>query len=174
MIRVLGVDPGSVITGYGIIETDGIRSFHVHHGHIRVAGDDLPEKLGYIYYEIAKVVEQWKPDEAGVEEVFMAKNAMSALKLGQARGAAICALVQNGVKVSEYTAKYVKKSVVGNGNATKDQVQHMVSVLLGLQGKLQADAADGLAISICHGHSRNSLNVKKASMARSSRRTRRR
>jgi len=95
MIRVLGIDPGSVITGYGVIDTDGIRSFHVAHGHLRIAGDDLPEKLGFIYHEISKLVEQYKPDEAGIEEVFMSNNAMSALKLGQARGAAICAMVQH-------------------------------------------------------------------------------
>lgn len=166
MIRVLGIDPGSVITGYGVIETDGIRSFHVDHGHIRIAGDDLPEKLGFIYHEIDKLVTQWHPEEAGVEQVFMSNNAMSALKLGQARGAAICALVRHGVKVCEYTPRLVKQAVVGNGAAGKEQVQHMVGALLGINQKIQADAADGLAIAICHGHTRNSLNTKKASLGR--------
>lgn len=159
MIRVLGIDPGSVVTGYGIIETDGVRTFHLDHGHIRVAGDDLPEKLGFIYYKIAGLVEKWKPDEAGVEQVFMSNNAMSALKLGQARGAAICALVQNGVKVSEYTAKQVKKSVVGHGAASKEQVQHMVGMLLSISGTIQNDAADGLAIAMCHAHSRSTYGI---------------
>lgn len=172
MIRVIGIDPGSVITGFGIIETDGIRSFHIDHGHIRIAGEDLPEKLGFIYYEISKLVEKWRPDEAGVEQVFMSNNAMSALKLGQARGAAICAIVQHGVKVSEYTPRLVKQAVVGNGAANKEQVQHMIKALLGIDGTVQADAADALAIAICHGHSRNSLNLKKSSLAR--RRSRRR
>ncbi len=171
MIRVLGIDPGSVCTGYGVIDTDGIRSIHVAHGHLRIEGDDLPEKLGYIYYEINRLVEQWKPQEAGIEQVFMSKNAMSALKLGQARGAAICAMVQQGVKVSEYTPRFVKQAVVGTGAAKKEQVQHMVSALLGLNEKLQSDAADALAIAICHGHSRNSVILR--TTARSSKRSRR-
>ncbi|MCB1756978.1 MAG: crossover junction endodeoxyribonuclease RuvC [Gammaproteobacteria bacterium] len=166
MIRVLGIDPGSVITGYGVIETDGIRSFHLDHGHIRVAGDDLPEKLGFIYHQVEQLVGKWQPDEAGVEQVFMSNNAMSALKLGQARGAAICAMVQHGVKVSEYTPRLVKQAVVGNGAASKEQVQHMVRTLLGINTSVQADAADALAIAICHGHSRNSLNLKKSSLLR--------
>ncbi len=157
MIRVLGIDPGSVITGYGVVDTDGIRSFHVAHGHLRIAGDDLPEKLGFIYYEIERLVKKWEPVEAGIEQVFMSNNAMSALKLGQARGAAICAMVQQGVKVYEYTPRLVKQAVVGTGAAKKEQVQHMVQVLLGMNEKLQADAADGLAVALCHGHSRNSI-----------------
>ncbi len=160
LIRILGVDPGSVVTGYGVVDTDGIRSFHVTHGHLRIAGDNLPEKLGFIYYEIEKLVKQWQPQEAGIEQVFMSNNAMSALKLGQARGAAICAMVQQGVKVSEYTPRLVKQAVVGTGAAKKEQVQHMVQVLLGLNDKIQVDAADGLAIALCHGHSRNSIALK--------------
>ncbi|HBR97050.1 MAG TPA: crossover junction endodeoxyribonuclease RuvC [Gammaproteobacteria bacterium] len=172
MIRVMGIDPGSVVTGYGVIETDGIRVFHLDHGHIRVAGDDLPEKLGFIYHKIDALVTEFSPDEAGVEQVFMSNNAMSALKLGQARGAAICALVQHGVKVCEYTPRLVKQSVVGHGGASKEQVQHMVGTLLGITQKLQADAADALATAICHGHSRNSVQIPGAAARR--RRSRRR
>ena len=173
MIRVLGIDPGSVKTGYGIIDTDGIRCFHVAHGHINVAGDDLPEKLGYIYYRISELIDEWQPHEAGVEQVFVSQNAMSALKLGQARGAAITSLVQYGVKVAEYTPTQVKQSVVGTGAAKKEQVQHMIRALLGITDKVQADAADALAVAICHGHSRNGLHLKKAALGRG-RRSRRR
>ncbi|MDO6459517.1 crossover junction endodeoxyribonuclease RuvC [Granulosicoccaceae sp. 1_MG-2023] len=172
MTRVLGIDPGSVITGYGVIDTDGIRCFHVAHGHIRVAGEDLPEKLGYIYYRLSELIEQWQPAEAGVEQVFVSHNVMSALKLGQARGAAITALVQHGVKVAEYTPTQVKQSVVGTGAAKKEQVQHMVRALLGITENVQADAADALGVAICHGHSRNGLNIKKAALGRSRRRRR--
>ncbi len=166
MIRVVGIDPGSVITGFGIIETDGIRNFHLDHGHIRVEGEDLPEKLGYIYFKITELVEKWQPEEAGIEQVFMSNNAMSALKLGQARGAAICAMVHKGVKVSEYTPRLVKQAVVGSGAASKEQVQHMIKTLLNTEGKMQADAADALAIAVCHSHSRTGVHLKRSANGR--------
>lgn len=153
MRRVIGIDPGSVITGYGIIESDGVRDFHVTHGSIRVAGDSLPEKLGHILYEVGCIIKEWQPHEMGIEQVFVAKNPMSALKLGQARGAAICAAVQLGIPVSEYSARTVKQAAVGYGAAGKDQMQEMVRVLLSLEKQPQADAADGLAVALCHAHS---------------------
>lgn len=154
MIRIMGVDPGSVITGYGIIETDGIRSIHIAHGHLKIKGDSLPEKLGIIFTGISDVIKEWNPQEFAIEDVFFSKNAQSALKLGQARGAAICAAVTHDLSVSEYSPRSVKQAISGTGSADKNQVQHMVGIILNLTQKLQADAADGLAISICHGHSR--------------------
>jgi len=154
MIRVLGIDPGSIVTGYGVVDTDGVRCFHVAHGHIRTAGETFSDRLGSIHAELTGVINQWQPSEASIEQVFVSNNAMSALKLGQARGAAICAVVAHGIPVSEYPARTVKQSVVGSGGADKKQVQHMVKLLLNLEGSLQADAADGIAIALCHAHSR--------------------
>jgi crossover junction endodeoxyribonuclease RuvC len=157
LLRVMGIDPGSVITGYGIIETDGARSFYVAHGHIRVKGDSFPEKLGYIHQQLSAVLEQWQPAEVAVEQVFLSNNAMSALKLGQARGAAITAVVTRNIGVSEYAARLVKQVVTGSGSADKLQVQTMVKALLQINRTLQVDASDGLAIAICHAHSRGGI-----------------
>ena len=154
LIRVLGIDPGSVITGYGLIETDGARSFHLPHCHIRVKGDSFPEKLGHIHKVLGDVIEQWQPHEVAIEQVFLSNNPMSALKLGQARGAAITAAVSQHLGVSEYAPRLVKKVVTGAGSADKKQVQTMVRALLGIVSVVQVDAADGLAIAICHAHSR--------------------
>ena len=121
MKRILGIDPGSVVTGYGVIDSDGVRDFHVSHGAIRVAGDDLAEKLGHILYKIDQLIAEWQPQEVGVEQVFVSKNPMSALKLGQARGAAICAAVQRGLPVAEYSARTIKQSAVGYGGGEKAQ-----------------------------------------------------
>lgn len=154
LIRVLGIDPGSVITGYGLIETDGARSFHLAHGHIRVKGDTFPEKLGHIHAELIEIIGLWQPQEAAIEQVFLSNNPMSALKLGQARGAAITAAVSLQLSVAEYAPRLVKKVVTGSGSADKQQVQTMVKAMLNIAQKLQVDAADGLAIAICHAHSR--------------------
>ncbi len=159
LIRVLGIDPGSVITGYGLIDTDGARSFHIAHGHIRVKGENFAERLGCIHAKLVDVVDEWHPDEVAVEQVFLSNNAMSALKLGQARGAAISAVVSRSLPVSEYAARSVKQVVTGTGKADKQQVQTMVKALLQVDATIQVDAADGLAIAICHAHSRmNKLN----------------
>ena len=155
LVRVLGIDPGSVITGYGIIESDGARSFHLAHGHIRVKGENFAEKLGHIYFELGEVVEQWQPQEVAIEQVFLSNNPMSALKLGQARGAAITAAVSRKLPVSEYAPRLVKKVVTGSGSADKQQVQTMVRALLHIVPAVQVDAADGLAVAICHAHSRH-------------------
>lgn len=152
MVRVLGIDPGSVITGFGIIESDGARSVYVTHGHIRVKGDSFPEKLGHIHTAITDIISEWQPHQAAVEQVFMSNNPMSALKLGQARGAALTAVVGKQIPVSEYAARSIKQIVTGSGSADKTQVQIMVKSLLGLNRPVQVDAADGLAIAICHAH----------------------
>ncbi len=152
-VRVLGIDPGSTITGYGIIDSNGARSVYVAHGHIRVKGDSFPDKLGHIHSELIDVIDQWHPEQSAIEQVFLSNNPMSALKLGQARGAAITALVTRGLPVSEYAARSVKQVVTGTGSSAKEQVQIMVKSLLGLNRPVQVDAADGLAIAICHAHS---------------------
>ena len=155
LIRVLGIDPGSVVTGYGLIESDGARSFHLTHGHIRVKGDNFADKLGHIHAALGEIIIEWEPQEVAIEQVFLSNNPMSALKLGQARGAAITAAVSRNLSVSEYAPRLVKKVVTGSGSADKQQVQTMVKALLQIVPVIQVDAADGLAIAICHAHSRH-------------------
>jgi crossover junction endodeoxyribonuclease RuvC len=157
MTRILGIDPGSQITGYGIIDIDGNHSVHIAHGEIRVAGKGLPEKLRNIFEGITEVLEKYNPDETAIEKVFMHRNADSALKLGQARGSAITACTLHDLEVFEYTANQVKQATVGKGHAAKEQVQHMVKILLCLDKGPPADAGDALAIALCHGHSREGI-----------------
>lgn len=154
MTRILGIDPGSRITGYGIIESDGNHSVYVTSGCIRIVEKELPQKLKVIFENIQEIVNTHRPDEISIEQVFMHKSAGSALKLGQARGAAICAGVSCSVSVSEYSARQIKQAVVGKGGASKEQVQHMVRTLLALSDIPQEDAADALAAALCHAHSR--------------------
>ncbi len=164
MTRILGIDPGSQITGYGVIDSNGRDSVHVTSGAIRLKGKSLPEKLGKIFAEVGKVIDEWQPDQMSIEDVFMARSAGAALKLGQARGAAICAGVDRGLPVAEYSPREVKQAVVGSGGAAKEQVEHMVKLLLKLKGKQQADAADALAVAISHahtGHTRDRLEAMK-------------
>ena len=151
-MRILGIDPGSRITGIGIIESDGRYSQHVFSTCIRLGNDAFPIRLGKIYKEIESIIQEYQPQQMAIEDVFLSKNPSSALKLGQARGAAICATVMQGVPVFEYSAREIKQAVVGKGNADKSQVQQMVKILLNLQGKIQADTADGLAIALSHAH----------------------
>jgi crossover junction endodeoxyribonuclease RuvC len=143
-----------VVTGYGVIDSDGRSNRYVDHGSIRLDHLEQPERLAEIQRSIAAIISRWNPLEAAIEEVFVSRNALAALKLGQARGVCIAACVLNHVTVHEYAARLVKKSVVGTGGAAKEQVQHMTRTLLNIRGPLQADAADALAIAICHGHSR--------------------
>ena len=157
MAIILGIDPGSRITGYGVINFVQGKSEYISSGCIRMQGTSLPEKLKQIFTGVTEIIERWSPQECAIEEVFMAKNADSALKLGQARGAAIVAAVMQDLPVSEYAARKVKQAVVGNGGAEKAQVQHMVQSLLSLPGKPQSDAADALAIALCHAHTYQSL-----------------
>lgn len=152
MLRILGIDPGSRITGYGLVESDGIRSRYVASGCIRTESTEFPQRLGEIFRGIERLVQEYHPSEVAVEQVFVAKNAASALKLGQARGAAICAAVAAGLPIAEYTPRTVKLSVVGNGGAEKEQVAQMVKILLKLDQGLAADEADALAIALSHAH----------------------
>ena len=150
MTRILGIDPGSRLTGYGLIDSDGQHARYVSSGCLKISGDSLPGKLGMIFTELSALIGEFRPQQLAIENVFMHRNADSALKLGQARGAAICAAVTCDVPVAEYAAREVKQSVVGKGSADKQQVQHMVRVLLNLDKTPQADAADALAIALCH------------------------
>jgi crossover junction endodeoxyribonuclease RuvC len=152
MTRILGIDPGSRVTGYGIIDQDGHHMVYVASGCIRAKGDSLPERLGVIFAGVNAIIREFLPEEMAIEQVFMNKNADSALKLGQARGAAICASVHSKLPVDEYAARAIKQAVVGKGGATKEQVQHMICVLLSLSKKPQSDAADALGVAVCHGH----------------------
>ena len=158
-IRILGIDPGSRLTGFGIIDVPGRggQPRPVHHGAIRAGTGEFPERLGIIFNELTALVREYRPDQAAVETVFVAHNAASAIKLGQARGAAICALIAEGVSVAEYSPRSIKQAIVGRGGAEKEQVQHMVRVLLGLAAAPQADAADALAVALCHHHTAETL-----------------
>ena len=153
-VRILGIDPGSRNTGYGIIDMDGNHARHVAHGHIAVQSGPLSDRLRQIFRELGAVISEFQPDEGAVEKVFMHRNADSALKLGQSRGAAITACAERNLTVFEYTANQVKQATVGKGHAEKSQVQYMVKVLLCLSCAPQADAADALAVALCHGHTR--------------------
>jgi crossover junction endodeoxyribonuclease RuvC len=153
-MRVLGIDPGSRITGYGIIDKEGNRLIHVDNGAIFTDSQkDFPMRLQRIYRGLTEVIERFRPDAVAVENIFFATNVQSALKLGQARGAAIVAGVNAGLPVFEYTALQVKQAVVGHGRADKQQVQKMLKVLLNLPEVAQEDASDALATAICHAHS---------------------
>ncbi|MBE0470058.1 MAG: crossover junction endodeoxyribonuclease RuvC [Methyloprofundus sp.] len=150
MARILGIDPGSRLTGFGVIDETATGYKYVASGCLRIKGDDFPLRLKQIFAGISNVVEEYQPTEMAIEQVFMHKNADSALKLGQARGAAICAVQLFDIPVFEYAARQVKQAVVGKGSADKLQVQHMVKILLGITGELQIDASDALGISLCH------------------------
>lgn len=150
--RILGIDPGSRITGIGIIDTDGRRNQHIFSTCLRLSDASFPERLGTIFSELTRIIREYQPLEMAIESVFVSNNPASALKLGQARGAAICAGVIAGLPVAEYSPKEVKQATVGKGGADKAQVQHMVKLLLSLQGRLQVDTADALAVALCHAH----------------------
>lgn len=157
MAIILGIDPGSRKTGFGIIEADRGRVRYLSSGVIRLPATALPERLRIIAQSVGELIELHCPGELAIEQVFMARSAGSALKLGQARGAAIVPCVSAGLEVSEYSARQIKQAVVGTGAADKTQVQHMVTVLLKLPAAPQEDAADALAAAICHAHTRSGL-----------------
>ena len=157
MTLLLGIDPGSRHTGYGVIEQVGNRSRALAFGTISTSGAEMAPRLGTIFAGLCEVMSAHRPEEVSIEKVFMARNPDSALKLGQARGAALTAVVQSGVPVFEYSARQVKQAVVGRGGAEKVQVAEMVKHLLGLEKRPQEDAADALAIALCHAHTRVSL-----------------
>lgn len=158
--RILGLDPGLRNAGWGIIDSQGNRLSHVAHGVIKSTPDlPLSDRLNQIYAGIIQVIDQYMPHEAAVEETFMNSNAASALKLGMARGVVLLAPATQGLIVGEYSANKVKKSVVGVGHADKDQVAAMVQRLLPTAGIVKADAADALAVAICHVHHRQMANL---------------
>lgn len=150
-IRILGIDPGSRTTGFGVIDLYGKEQVYVASGCIKtLPNDELAGRIGVIVENIAEIVDTYRPNQAAVEQVFVNVNPAATLMLGQARGAAVAALVLRGLPVYEYTALQVKQSVVGKGKAAKEQVQHMVVRMLKLSGVPQTDAADGLAVAMTH------------------------
>jgi crossover junction endodeoxyribonuclease RuvC len=151
-IRILGIDPGLRVTGFGLVDRAGQQVIYVTSGVIRTPDAALPERLKAILDSLNQVIAEHRPDQVAVEKVFVNVNPASTLLLGQARGAAICAAVSCRLPVSEYTALQVKQAVVGKGHAAKEQVQQMVRRLLALPGDPSADAADALACAICHAH----------------------
>lgn len=157
MAIILGVDPGSRITGYGVIRTSGRTTEYLDSGCIRVGERPMAERLQVIFQSLATLIAEYRPDEFAIEQVFMARNPDSALKLGQARGVAIVSAANSGLAVHEYSARQVKQAVVGKGGADKSQVQHMVQAILKLARKPQEDAADALAIALCHAHMSQSV-----------------
>lgn len=159
-VRILGIDPGSRITGYGVIEIAAgapDRATCIAQGVIRTRGGDFPDRLGAIFAGVQDLIHAHRPAQVAVENVFVSRNPSSALKLGQARGAAITAAVSLGLPVSEYAPRLIKQAIVGRGGADKAQVQHMVCVLLSLREALAEDAADALAVALCHQHTAQTL-----------------
>ncbi|NNF51443.1 MAG: crossover junction endodeoxyribonuclease RuvC [Gammaproteobacteria bacterium] len=153
-ITILGIDPGSRITGYGIITAQGDKLAVVDAGGIKTGKGDFQDRLKIIFASVRSLVEETEPDEIAIERVFVNRNADSALKLGHARAAALCATFGSEIPVHEYAAREIKQAIVGRGGADKVQVQHMVRMLLSLKTAPQADAADALAVAICHAHTR--------------------
>jgi len=151
--RILGIDPGSRSTGFGVIDTNGARSVRVAGGCIRVDRLPWPQRLRELFDGIAQVVAEYRPHEMAVEQLIFARDATAALKLGQARGAVLCAGLKENMPVHEYSPKSVKLAVVGTGGAEKAQVQHMVRLLLSLPETPPEDEADALALALCHAHS---------------------
>jgi crossover junction endodeoxyribonuclease RuvC len=159
-VRILGLDPGSRRTGYGVIERRGADWVHVAHGCVTVAAqqESLPQRLRVIFESLCELIATHAPGEVAIERVFVNRNVDSALKLGQARGAALCAVPQ-GLPVFEYAPRAIKLALVGSGAAEKVQVAHMIRTLLGLQGRISPDASDALAVAVCHAHSRRLLEL---------------
>jgi crossover junction endodeoxyribonuclease RuvC len=152
--RILGLDPGSIVTGFGVVDVSAAGLCYVASGCIRAGRGELATRLRVIYSHVGELVESYAPTEIAIERVFMHVNPDSALKLGQARGAALCGATARGASVHEYTPREVKLSITGTGGAEKAQVLHMVKALLSVEGRLGADAADALAIALCHANHR--------------------
>ena len=155
-VRILGLDPGSRRTGFGVIECRGSKSTQVTNGCLAVGSGSLNERLRAIFEGVQALVEKFQPDEVAIERVFLNKNVDSALKLGHARGAALCA-VPGAMPVFEYAPRAIKLAVVGFGGAEKQQVAHMIKALLSVEGRISADASDALAVALCHANSRGRL-----------------
>ena len=159
-VRIIGIDPSLVACGWGVIDLEGTKLRHVAHGVIRPSPKaELPDRLKNLFESLCEIIALHKPHEAGVEEAFMKNNPMSALKLGHARAACLLAASTAGLGIGEYSPRSVKKSVVGTGGADKAQVAHMMNVLLPGCGVKAGDAADALAIAICHGHRVNAAGA---------------
>jgi len=154
-LRILGIDPGSRLTGFGVIDMHGRDARYVASGTVRTLDGSFPERLRQIFQSVAGIVDDYAPAIVAIESVFMHKNAGSALKLGQARSAALCATFSRALEIHEYAPREIKLAIVGTGGATKEQVQHMVVSLLGLSAAPAPDAADALAAALCHGHQRH-------------------
>jgi len=152
--RILGIDPGSRLTGFGVLDFVGDRPTYVASGTVRSPDGTLPDRLRRIFVSVGDIVDKYQPDAVAIESVFMAKNASSALKLGHARSAALCATFAFEIDVFEYAPREIKQAIVGTGSASKAQVQHMVTALLQLDAVPSSVAADALATAICHGHQR--------------------
>jgi crossover junction endodeoxyribonuclease RuvC len=157
MAIILGIDPGSCITGYGVIRAIKHDISYISGGCIRVTANFIEQRLQQIFCGIREVIRQYQPEEIAIEQVFMCKNPNSALKLGQARGVAIVASSLEGLYVAEYSPRQIKQAVVGYGGATKVQVQQMIRTLLNLSGIPSKDAADALAVAMCHAHTRSGI-----------------
>jgi crossover junction endodeoxyribonuclease RuvC len=150
-MRVLGIDPGSRITGYGLVEQSGSKLVHLDNGAIFTdKATDFPGRLKLVFEGVSRVINEFRPELMAIEDVYVSTNVSSALKLGQARGVAIAAAVNAGLPVFEYTASQIKQAVVGHGRAGKDQVQRMIKALLSLPEIAQVDASDALAVAVCH------------------------
>jgi len=151
-ITILGIDPGSRVTGVGVIQAQGSTLKHVYSESLKLPKGELPQRLKAIYSRLQTIIAQTRPDIVSIEKVFLAKNPQSALVLGHARGAAVLAAVNNELPVVEYSATEIKKTVVGRGRADKAQVQHMMRILLKLRVAPEEDASDALAAAVCHAH----------------------
>lgn len=158
-LRILGIDPGSRLTGFGVLDFEADSATYVASGTVQSIDGDFPGRLKRIFESISEIVAEFQPDAVAIESVFVHRNAGSALKLGHARSAAICATFETDIEVFEYAPREIKQAIVGTGSATKDQVQHMVVTILKLDGEPSADAADALATALCHGHQRR-LNAR--------------
>jgi crossover junction endodeoxyribonuclease RuvC len=152
---ILGIDPGSRLTGFGVITVDHQSARYLASGVVKADHPEFPQRLRTIFIGLQEVMDTYKPTELAIEQVFMHENAASAIKLGQARGVAIAATFAQDLQVYEYSARQIKQAVVGYGNAAKSQIQEMVQRILNLSAAPQADAADALACALCHFHSRN-------------------
>lgn len=158
-MKILGIDPGSIITGYGIIAQEGGKQAYIASGCIKFADKtlSLAQRLRQIHDDIIEIIEHYQPQEVAIEKIFVCHNVSSALKLGHARGAAMVAVASKNLTVAEYSPRQIKQAVVGYGAAAKDQLQQMTKLLLNLSGLPQADAADALAVAMCHGQFRKLL-----------------
>lgn len=164
-VRIIGIDPGSRITGFGVIDAERNHCVHVHSGVVTPRTGHLAERLHAIHAGILDVIDEFAPHELAIERVFMHRNADSALKLGQARAAALLAGAVRGLPVFEYAPNAIKQSVTGRGHAEKRQIQHMMRVLLCLSDEPLSDQADALAVALTHGHTRQTLSRVKAAGA---------